>query len=286
MLIDHPLPDTDAWVLSLAGTELPVLRHTVEAFDKLRAQVESVNVRTLSSIILQDPLMTLRVFAHLAQHRRKTQLTDITTIEQGLLMIGIGPFFHHFGKLLRVEEHLKNRPKALLGLLKTVNRSRRAAHWARDWAIHRYDLNVDEITLAALLHDVADILMWCFAPGLASRVDELKSAEPHMRSATAQVETYGITMLELQQALVRYWGLPQLLTMLMDHSNANNPRVRTVALAVDLARHSANGWDDAALPDDLRAIQELLRIGDDMLPQKLGVDADRILPLLAPSNPA
>lgn len=284
MLIDHPLPDTDAWVLTLARAELPILKHTNEALDKLRPQAEHVNARTLSGIIMQDPLMTLRIFAHLAESRRKTQLTDLTTIEQGLLMIGITPFFQHFNSMLRVEDYLKSRPKALLGLLKTVNRSRRAAHWARDWAIHRHDLNVDEITLAALLHDVAEILMWCFAPGLALRVEELKTTDPQMRSASAQIEVYGITLLELQQAFVRYWGLPQLLTMLMDHSNIDNPRVKTVALAVDLARHSANGWHDAALPDDLKGICDLLRINIDMLPQKLGVDAAAITPLLPPQT--
>jgi len=31
-------------------------------------------------------------------------------------------------------------------------------------------------------------------------------------------------------------------------------------LAVNFARHSANGWDDAALPDDYRDIAELLRV--------------------------
>lgn len=281
MLIEHPLPDTDAWVLLFAQADLPVLRHTDEALCKLRGQMESVNVRTLSNAILQDPLMTLRVFMHLARHRRKTQLTDITTVEQGLLMIGVDPFFHHFDNLPRVEDHLKSHPRALLGLLKVIQRSRRAAHWARDWAIHRCDLNVDEITLAALLHDIAELLMWCFAPGPALRVEEHKAAEPHLRSASAQIEVYGMTLLELQQALIRYWGLPQLLAQLMDHSNASNPRIRTVALAVDLARHTANGWSDAALPDDLMAIKELLRINDDMLPQKLGVDAACILPLLA-----
>ncbi len=43
-------------------------------------------------------------------------------------------------------------------------------------------------------------------------------------------------------------------------ANADQPRVRNVQLAVNLARHSANGWDDAALPDDYKDIGELLRV--------------------------
>lgn len=284
-MIEQPLPDTDAWILSLSRNELPVLRRTAQELNKFRADAENANGRALSAVILQDPLMTLRVFAYLADNRRKSQLTDVTTIERALMMIGVGPFFRDFDNLLLVEDHLNGQPKALLGLLKVITRSRRAAQWARDWAIHRHDLDVDEITLAALLHDVADMLMWCFAPKLALQVDELKTKDPHLRSATAQVEVYGITMLELQQAFVHFWGLPQLLTMLMDHSSADNPRVRNVALAVDLARHSANGWDDAALPDDLNGILALLRINEEMLPQKLGVDADCITTAMAPREP-
>lgn len=283
-MIENPLPDTDAWVLSLSKAELPVLRHTAHALDKLRDQAENVNGRALAAIILHDPLMALRVLAYLAENRRRTQLTDVTTIERALMMIGIGPFFRDFDNLLLVEDHLKGQPKALLGLLKVIARSRKAAHWARDWAAHRHDLDVDEITLAALLHDVADMLMWCFAPTLALKVEEMKAKDPHLRSSTAQVEVYGITMLELQQDFVHFWGLPQLLTMLMDHSSADNPRVKNVALAVDLARHSANGWNDAALPDDLKAIQELLHVSDEMLASKLGVDADWIAPLMAPRD--
>ena len=47
---------------------------------------------------------------------------------------------------------------------------------------------------------------------------------------------------------------------LTDEEQASAPRVRNVLLAVNLARHSANGWDDAALPDDYRDIAEFLHV--------------------------
>jgi hypothetical protein len=58
----------------------------------------------------------------------------------------------------------------------------------------------------------------------------------------------------------------------MDQENADHPRVRNVRLAVDLARHSANGWDDAALPDDFKAIEDLLHMGHETLMHRLGLD--------------
>jgi HD-like signal output (HDOD) protein len=275
-MIDHPLPDIDAWVLFFSQAELPVLRHTVKTLNGLREDAENVNGRVLSSVILQDPLMTLRVLAYLAEHRHKNQLTDVATIERALMMIGVGPFFRDFENLPLVEDQLKSHPQALLGLLKVITRARQAAHWARELAVLRHDLDADEITIAALLHDTAEILMWCFAPSLALKVADMQTQNRSLRSTIAQQEVYGITLHEIQMALGYTFGLPQLLATLMDHTNAESPRIRNVALAVNLARHSANGWSDPALPDDFRNIEELLHISHDVLMAKLGLDVNDI----------
>ena len=44
----------------------------------------------------------------------------------------------------------------------------------------------------------------------------------------------------------------------MDDAHAGHPRVRNVMLAVNIARHSMSGWDNAALPDDFRDAAEFL----------------------------
>ena len=268
----RPVLDLDGWVAYFTQANLPVLRRTEQQLDELRAGAATANVRTISAVILQDPMMTLRMLAFIEARRRKTQLTDITTIERSLMMLGMEPFFDHFQNLPMVEEHLRDHPRALLGLLKVIGRARRATQWARDWAIQRHDLDVDEITVATLLYDFAEILMWCFAPGLALQVAERQKADRSLRSIAIQTEIYGAPLYQIKQALARTWRLPQLLTTLMDPRNAEHPRVRNVKLAVDLARHSANGWDDAALPDDYKAIEELLHINHETLMHRLGRD--------------
>jgi hypothetical protein len=45
-----------------------------------------------------------------------------------------------------------------------------------------------------------------------------------------------------------------------DDKHARDNKVRCVYLAVRLARHLAHGWDNAALPDDLNDIAELLNL--------------------------
>lgn len=271
-MVDTPFADQDAWVAYFSQARLPVLRHTMEELARLRDNAEHVNGRILSAVILQDPLMTLKVLAYIEERRRESQNADITTIERALMMIGVGPFFRDFNDLPLVEDSLRPYPKALLGLLKVIARARRAAHWARDWALIRHDLDMDEITVATLLHDVAEVLMWCFAPRLALTVKEMQQRDKALRSSVAQKAVYNVELHPLQLALTTTWHLPPLLATLMDRSNADHPRVRNVTLAVDLARHSANGWDDAALPDDYRAIEDLLHIGHDALMRKLGLE--------------
>lgn len=280
-MIEQPFADLDAWVAYFREANLPVLRHTVQELERMRANAENVNGRVLSGTILRDPMMTLRVLAYIESKRGARQTTDITTIERAIMMIGIVPFFRDFQHLPLIEDQLRPLPQALLGILKVVHRARRAAQWARDWAIVRHDLDVDEITLAALLHDMAELLVWSFAPKLALKCRDAQIAHRTERSAFIQAQIYGIPLYQLKMALAETWHLPQLLTQLMDNQHADNPRVRNVKLAVDLARHAANGWNDAALPDDFKEIRELLRINQQALIRRLGVDEATSTLLLA-----
>ena len=75
------------------------------------------------------------------------------------------------------------------------------------------------------------------------------------------------------------------LAQLLDHRHADNPRVRNVKLAVDLARHTADGWNNRALPDDFQGIRDLLHVSQEALVRRLDVDeatAERLLALATP----
>ena len=173
LMIDFPFPGATAWVEHFAEIELPVLRHTVQQLNDLRATAETINTRKLAAIIEHDPLMTLRVFRTMQQRRSKSQSADITTIERSLVMMGTQGFYDSLQDLPIIEQQLKGYPKAMLGLLKVIARSRHAAAWARDWALLRQNASFEEVTMAALLHDFVEILMWCFAPSLASQASRL-----------------------------------------------------------------------------------------------------------------
>ena len=60
--------------------------------------------------------------------------------------------------------------------------------------------------------------------------------------------------------MTRTWRLHDLLVRTADERHAEHPSVKTVALAVRLARHSALGWDNAALADDFSEAAGLLNL--------------------------
>ena len=91
-------------------------------------------------------------------------------------------------------------------------------------------------------------------------IRDIQQKDKTLRSQSVQQAVLGFSLIDLQRQLAMQWKMPALLLTLMNDSNAQLPRVRNVVLAVNLARHSANGWDDAALPDDYKDIGELLRI--------------------------
>ncbi len=248
------------WVTLLSQSELPVLKQTARDLTALKADDKRLNAHAVAQVIAHDPIMTVKLLRYLQRNKRSTQTTEVMQIEQALLMLGLEPFFNKVAPQPTVEELLKSHVIALPPLLRVVHRSHRASEYAMDWAVQLHDMHFEEVRIAALLHDIAEILLWCFAPTEMLLIREMQQQDKALRSRAVQDQVLGFAIVDLQKALAESWQLPSLLLDLMDDGHAHQSRVKNVVLAVNLARHSANGWDDAALPDDYQDIGELLRI--------------------------
>jgi len=267
--LTQPLRDLSAWTAHFKRTEIPVLARTAEAVEELRLNEDAVDANLIGETVSGDPLMTLRVLAHAAANRPPRMLTEPETVTAAVVMMGISPFFRAFGVLPTVEQCLRDEPEALDGLRKVLRRAHRAANFALGFAVHRMDHDAAVIHHAALLHDFAEMLLWCHAPSLALRIRDAQRADPALRSATIQKAVLNITLPDLQQSLMRAWHLPELLMRITDDRHAEHPSAKSVVLAIRLARHTAQGWDNAALPDDVRDIAQLLNLSEPSTTQVL-----------------
>jgi HD-like signal output (HDOD) protein len=218
----------------------------------------------LAETVAADPLMTLKLLVHVGTTSRRE--TDVETVVAALVLLGIGPFFQCFGVLPTIGQLLSETADAAevqSGLHAVLDRSHRAARFALGFAAHRLDPDAAVIHEAALLHGFAELLLWCHAPALALEVARRQRADPTLRSAAVQKAVLGIALADLQQALMKVWRLPDLLIRLDDARHARSTQVRNVTLAVRLARHTAQGWNNAALPDDVAEIAALLLLGNE-----------------------
>lgn len=262
--ITQPPADTAAWAVLFDPSRLPVLAETAEALEALRAKEDDVDAHLLSETFCTDPLMTLKLLAHVSNLRRSRDAdsrSDAETMTAALVMLGIGPFFRTFGPQTAVEDLLAAAPEALAGFHAVLRRSYRAANFAAAFAVHRRDYDVAVIYEAALLHDFTELLLWVRAPALAGAIAQRQHANPSLRSATVQRERLNVELSDLQHELMSAWGLPELLVRISDDRHADSDQVRSVLLALRVARHSTQGWDNPALPDDVRDVASLLNLG-------------------------
>jgi HD-like signal output (HDOD) protein len=253
-----PLPTLAAWVAHFRAMPIPVMAGTAAAIGELIDHEDAVDAHTIAESIGADPLMTLKLLSHVGMVSRRE--TDVETVTAALVLMGIGPFFRTFSSLLTIDDLLGDVPAALAGARAVIDRAHRAARFALGFAAHRLDPDAAVLHEAALLHDFAELLLWCHAPGLALEIARRQDANTTLRSADAQHAVLGFELAQLQQALMKAWRLPALLIRLEDDHHADASQVKNVLLAVRVARHSMRGWDNTALPDDVAAVGALLQL--------------------------
>ncbi|MHB1084619.1 MAG: HDOD domain-containing protein [Thiobacillus sp.] len=251
------------WLAFLGRAEVPVLRHTARDLECLRADQSLLNASSIANVVTDDPLMTLKLLRYMQTHKHHSQAYELVDVKQMLLMMGLDTFFRAVPAKPVVEDMLHAHTDALICLLHTVRRAQRSSIYAFDWALRLHDLHAEEVLVSALLTHVAEMLMWCFNPAQMLEIQKRQAADKTLRSADVQQAVLGFTGVELQRQLTIEWKLPELLQTLMDPAYSHSPRVRNVMLAVNLARHSALGWENDALPDDYGEIAALLRMEPD-----------------------
>lgn len=261
-VVSRAPPDLAGWVALFEPADLPVLAETAAALESLREVEDAVDAHLLADTVGGDPLLTLKLLAHLARLRRGRDGGDIETVTEALVMLGIPPFFRAFGPQPAAEALLDGQPEALAGFEAVLRRSRRAARFAIGFAVHRMDHDAPLIHEAALLHDSAELLLWLRAPALALQIAARQRDDPALRSAAVQRELLHVELAQLLRALMGAWRLPETLVHLVaDPARCTEtPPQRNVRLAVRVARHSAQGWDNPALPDDVAEVAQLLQL--------------------------
>ena len=251
------MPDTlQEWAKLLVGIEVPVMSSTRAAIVELGRKQNSVSAAEIAAVILPDPMMTLRLM-RLANDRPRKGLTEtVGIIQHAVMLLGMTQTFTMLGRN-PVVDGMPDKA-ARVGLHRVAARSYHAARQARDFGILRIDVDVEEMYIAALMHDVAELLLWAAAP---DRMKELDKARRNMDFEAAEQELFGFHLSELSLALVQKWYLTDLaISALQPEECERRQRSRLVMQVSRLARHAELGWYDAAVQADLEGLAQSMKL--------------------------
>ena len=86
-LITRALPDLGEWAAHFLKAPIPVLADTAEVLQSLRENEDAVDAHLLAESIGTDPLMTLKLLAHVAKVRSARSTTDPETVTAALVLL-------------------------------------------------------------------------------------------------------------------------------------------------------------------------------------------------------
>ena len=257
----------EQWVVFLKDREIPVLPGSRTRLAILREEKqELIAPKELAWIVLEDPFLALKLLRRVEGRRSQTLGKETTTALGSVLQAGVD-------ELMRTVDSASLADESLAGLKESTGRAVLAAHIARSWASLRSDLSAEEVALATLLADSAELLFWHFAPELPEKaLAELHSGRA-LRTQQAQLQVVGFSFKQMNLALVEAWALPQLITQLIRGSDT--PRANIARIAGDTARHIITYAENPAIPADLVNIKNIIPGASyDLLIAPLPISAD------------
>jgi len=238
----HAWWGANQWAAYLEHMDLPVKGTSKTALAALEARGDEVAPREYAALLLDDPLLALRLLKEANARLPRRLARDITTPLGVVLALGTDLFRQQL-------ESAPTVPDDNHGFLASEGQATLAARVAMAWGGLHYDLDPGELALAALLANAGEIELWAFAPELPLKaLAELKSGRAR-RSNEAQLQACGFDFKELTLRLIEDWSLPGLIKQLV--RGDETIRAKLARLAVNTARHLGNGPDDPALPHDI-----------------------------------
>ncbi len=240
------------WIERLQPGELPMFRRTRTAVVGMSDRREAITARQLATEVLADPLASYQLLYTINRKVGERYGTEVTTVEHGLMMHGIGAYIDAARRLPVLEDTPAARDPYLLRKLHALTRRAQHAAWqARDFAVLHADVHAEEVQVAALLHYLPEYLLLLRVPELAPR---WYRARRRMGAIAADQAVLGTTLDTLRPAVLTDWQLPATSRELLVMANGERPRQCIVSACIDIAERSERGWWDEALVTDYIAL--------------------------------
>lgn len=238
----------------LTDNPLPIFWHSDREFQKLQAS-EGSDLKAYGDIILKDPGLILHALQQLAPRPGKSSRIEINAITQVTMLLGAERLKTLTSGLPHVENTLQGQARA--GYARTACRAFHAAFQAWDWAHIKNDHNPEEIFLATLLHDVAELALWVNEPEKIHHLRKLIFKDG-LHADEAQYLAFGESLGHFSRKIAVSWHLPPLVQDSLRPENSRNPRIQGIMLAVQLGRAAEYSWHSEKMLHTLKLVAEYL----------------------------
>jgi HD-like signal output (HDOD) protein len=241
------------WVEYLKDKETPVLKSTLATIAALREggdeMIERLSALAMTDIVYADPYLALKLLRRAEQRRSRQLGHDTTTPLAAVLQTG-------FDELQEIANGSPPDQNNLPGCHACEQRAVLAARIARAWANRRADVSPDEVSMAALLAETGELLLWHYAPEMTSKEAMVRDWNARYTALMPRPSEIVFTFRQLSMALAQAWGLPELVIMLI--RGIDTPRANIARLAADIAKLVVDGPEAGELLAVLHAAQPVI----------------------------
>lgn len=231
--MDNSLSD---WIERLNPKALPAMAPTRQRVLQLLDSPNTTNT-DLQRIISRDPGFTLAIF-RLFNQLPQPPKEPVTNLAHAIALLGIEPTTQADQTLPDIHKQLTERARQ--ALYDCYSRAAHAGWYAYNWGHDLRLANPEEMAIAALLHELGEMLLWTHADRRMERVTLL--VRGGCDRATAEVQIFGFTLQQLSRHLAERWNLPPLTARAQQPIGAFETRSLAVMLASALARETTAHW--------------------------------------------
>jgi HD-like signal output (HDOD) protein len=219
------------WVEFLRDKDTPVLPRTRAIIAALEEggdeQRDCLSARDLVNIVYADPYLALKLLRRAEQRRSRQLGHDTTTPLAAVLQTG----YDELKTIVSSSPELAEVPD---GCHTCEFRSVLACSIARAWANRRADVSPDEVSMAALLVETGELLLWHFAPEMTDKETRTRDWNERFWALMKRESEIDFTFRQLTTALALAWELPSLVVLLI--KGTDTPRANIARLAADAAK--------------------------------------------------
>jgi len=228
-----------AWMKVIGKLELPSLNSVVKAICDLSDNDDS-SADDLTQIILRDADLTSQVLKVANSVHYNRSYTSIKTVSRAIIQIGYIDLRNIALASTLIDGFLGGKPKELL--IQRLAKSFHAAIQARAISRRLNGNDHEEVFIAALLSNVAELALLATGRPAAEHFVMQRDEHPHEEHSLA-LEHLGVGITTLNKALIKEWGLGDLVMEAAEGHSTPNGRVRAVNLGVAISQNIAKGMN-------------------------------------------